>query len=81
MVKLLLSKPNVDINAQGNDGISPLHIACKYDSMDYEPSKRQAIEFSSSHSDIQVNVRDASKATPLHLACRLGSHPKSSKID
>ena len=49
--------------------------------MDYEPSKRQAIEFLSSHSDIQVNVRDASKATPLHLACRLGSHPKSSKID
>ena len=74
VVKYLLSQPNVDINAQGSDGISPLHIACKYDSMDYEPSKRETIEFLLSQPDIQVNVRDASNATPLHLACRLGSH-------
>ena len=42
--------------------------------MDYEPSKRETIEFLLSQPDIQVNVRDASNATPLHLACRLGSH-------
>ena len=80
LVKYLLSLPNVDVNAQENDGISPLHIACKYkDSLDYEPSRKEAIETLLAHPDIQVNICNASDVTPLHLACRLGSHRSKHK--
>ena len=75
LAKYLLSLPNLNVNAQGHDGMAPLHVAaCVSGGLNYEQSQREAIRLLLAHPDIQVNICNATNATPLHLACQLGTH-------
>ena len=60
-MKLLLERPDIDANADGNYCCSPLHYACWYGNVDIvaELLKRPKLN---------INVRNMDGETPLHMA-------------
>ena len=72
VVKYLLSLPNVNVNEQGANGMTPLHIACQI-------NDRISVQSLLAHPDIQINVCNATNATPLHLACQLSKLARMDK--
>ena len=59
----LLMDHNVDINAQDNEGQTPLHYALNSD----QKGKSECIEILLQH-NLDINVKDNNGMTPMHLA-------------
>jgi len=61
VVKLLLRRGNVDVDARNELGQAPLHLAVRH-------GHANVVKMLLQRADINVNVKDSAGASPLHLA-------------
>ena len=65
IIQELMKKPELDVNARGLKGKTPLHIVTATNN--YEIAKALL------HHGADIHVKDTSGSTPLHVACYHGS--------
>jgi len=65
--RILLSRPDINVNAADEDGQTPLHVTCGY-------NNSQAVELLLARPGIDVNAADNDGESPLHYACYINNN-------
>ena len=71
VVKLVSSKPVLNVNTQDSDGNTPIHIVCEfrygYYNHDYVPEKLQCIMYLVLEKECNINIQNKEGKLPVHI--------------
>ena len=71
VIKLVSSKPMLNVNTQDSDGNTPIHIVCKfkyvYYNHDYLLGKLQCIKYLVLEKECNINIQNKEGKLPIHI--------------